>query len=196
MQIDLANWISVFLALIATALAAITYAVYRSSTDPEVIVYADTDKKRPSLIVLIIENIGKGPAENITFETSRGLPEKAFSIEEPQIMPKTMASGPIIDGIPFLAPGQKIIISWGQYGGLKKYMGGDNIIVKTQYRKANSKFWFSRSSSSSQLFVEAFYGTDISDANWDKKISESLIKTNDQLQNTDKAIKKLGSGKS
>ena len=58
MQIDLANWISVFIALIATASAAITYAVYRSSTDPEVIVYVDTDKKRPSLIILIIENIG------------------------------------------------------------------------------------------------------------------------------------------
>lgn len=41
MQIDLANWISVFIALIATASAAITYAVYRSSTDPEVIVYVD-----------------------------------------------------------------------------------------------------------------------------------------------------------
>ena len=112
MQIDLANWISVFIALIATASAAITYAVYRSSTDPEVIVYVDTDKKRPSLIILIIENIGKGPAENISFETSRDLPEKAFTIEEPQSMPKTMISGPIVDGIPFLAPNQKIIISW------------------------------------------------------------------------------------
>lgn len=196
MQIDLANWISVFIALIATASAAITYAVYRSSTDPEVIVYVDTDKKRPSLIILIIENIGKGPAENISFETSRDLPEKAFTIEEPQSMPKTMMSGPIVDGIPFLAPSQKIIISWGQYGGLKKYIGGKNIIVKAKYRRANSMTWFNRSSSSSQLFVEAFHGTDISDSNWDKKISETLIKTNEQLQNIDKAIKKLGSGES
>lgn len=69
-------------------------------------------------------------------------------------------------------------------------------IVKAKYRRANSMTWFNRSSSSSQLFVEAFHGTDISDSNWDKKISESLIKTNEQLQNIDKAIKKLGSGES
>lgn len=101
MQIELSNWISVFMALIATASTIITYAVYRSSTDPEVIVYVDTDKKRPSFIILIIENIGKGPAENITFETSRPLPEKAFSIEEPSNMPETMKSGPIVEGVPF-----------------------------------------------------------------------------------------------
>ncbi|MGO2996937.1 MAG: hypothetical protein ACTIDV_02810 [Moraxellaceae bacterium] len=82
MQTEWVNWVSLFMALIATASAMITYAVYRSSTDPEVIVYADTDKKRPSVIILIIENIGKGPAENISFKTSRSLPEKAFSIEE------------------------------------------------------------------------------------------------------------------
>lgn len=194
MQIEWAIWISVFMALIAAASAVITYAVYRSSTDPEVIVYADTDKKRPTIIILIIENIGKGPAENISFKTSRDLPEKAFSIEEPQIMPKTMMSGPIVNGVPFLAPSQKIVVTWGQYGGLKKYIGGNNIVVTAQYKRANSKFWSNKMYSSSQLFVEAFYGTDISDSSWDKKISETLIKTNEQLQNIDKSIKKLGSG--
>lgn len=194
MQIEWPIWISVFMALIAAASAAITYAVYRSSIDPEVIVYADTDKKRPTIIILIIENIGKGPAENISFKVSRDLPEKAFSIEEPQIMPKTMTSGPIVNGIPFLAPNQKIVVTWGQYGGLKKYIGGNNIVVKAQYKRANSKFWSNKLYSSSQLFVEAFHGTDISDSNWDKKISESLVKTNVQLQNIEKAIKKLDSG--
>ncbi|MBF2719065.1 hypothetical protein IP510_04100 [Psychrobacter sp. NG254] len=193
MQIEWVNWISVFMALIATASTIITYAVYRSSTDPEVIVYADTDKKRPSIIILIIENIGKGPAENISFKTSRSLPEKAFSIEEPRNMPNTMSTGPIINGIPFLAPNQKIILTWGQYGGLKKYIGGNSIVVTAQYGRANAKFWFNQLSSSSKLSVEAFYQTDISDLNWDRKISETLIKTNEQLQNIDKAIKKLGS---
>ncbi|MCG3843322.1 hypothetical protein I3249_11090 [Psychrobacter sp. Ps1] len=193
MQIEWVNWVSVFMALIATASTIITYAVYRSSTDPEVIVYADTDKKRPSVIILIIENIGKGPAENISFKTSRELPEKAFGIKEPDDMPKAMSSGPITTGIPYLAPSQKIIITWGQYGGLKKYIGRDNIVVKAQYKRANSKFRFKELDSSSQIFVEAFYQTDISDLNWDRKISETLIKTNEQLQNIDKAIKKLGS---
>ena len=195
MQIEWVNWVSVFMALIAMASTIITYAVYRSSTDPEVIVYADTDKKRPSIIILIIENIGKGPAENIGFKTSRILPEKAFSIEEPQNMPNTMLSGPIVNGIPFLAPSQKIVLTWGQYGGLKKYIGGESIVITAQYERANAKFWFNQLSSSSKLSVEAFYQTDISDSNWDKKISEALVKTNDQLRNIDKTIKDLGSEK-
>lgn len=192
MQTEWVNWVSVFMALIATASAMITYAVYRSSTDPEVIVYADTDKKRPSVVILIIENIGKGPAENISFKTSRSLPEKAFSIEEPRNMPKTMSSGPIVSGIPFLAPNQKIVLTWGQYGGLKKYIGGESIVVTAYYGRANAKFWLNKLSSSSKLSVEAFYQSDISDSNWDKKISETLIKTNEQLKSIDKAIKSLG----
>lgn len=84
------DWISIFMAAIATASAAITYSVYRSSTDPEVIAYIDTDKKRPSFIILIIENIGKGPAEDVTFETSREIPWEAFSIPIPDKMPETM----------------------------------------------------------------------------------------------------------
>lgn len=192
MQIEWVNWVSVFMALIATASTIITYAVYRSSTDPEVIVYADTDKKRPSIIILIIENIGKGPAKNVSFKTSRSLPEKAFSIKEPQNMPSTMSSGPIVNGIPFLAPHQKIILTWGQYGGLKKYIGGDSIVVTAQYGRANAKFSLNKLSSSSKLSVEAFHQTDISDSNWDKKISETLIKTNEQLKNIDKTIKNLG----
>ncbi len=42
---EISDWISTFMALIATASAIITYVVYRTSTDPEVIVYVDTDKK-------------------------------------------------------------------------------------------------------------------------------------------------------
>ena len=41
------DWVSVFMALIASTSAAITYVVYRSVTDPEAIVYADADPKRP-----------------------------------------------------------------------------------------------------------------------------------------------------
>jgi len=185
------DWISVFMAAIATASAAITYAVYRSSTDPEVIVYADTDKKRPSFIILIIENIGKGPAEDIKFETSRALPARAFSIGIPDKMPDTMESGPIVEGIPFLAPGQKLIVTWGQYGGLKKYIGDENIKVSANYKRANSKFSIRKLSSSSKLFVESFAQTDISDSNWDKKISETLEKTNKQLQSIDRSIKNV-----
>ncbi|MBM3163529.1 MAG: hypothetical protein FJZ79_09540 [Chlorobi bacterium] len=64
---DVGNWISIFMALVATASAVVTYAVFRSSTDPVVIVYADPDIKRPSIVNLIIKNIGNGAAHSIKF---------------------------------------------------------------------------------------------------------------------------------
>ncbi|MBE5160330.1 hypothetical protein [Vibrio parahaemolyticus] len=178
---EISDWISTFMALIATASAIITYVVYRTSTDPEVIVYVDTDKKRPSFVNLIIKNIGNGSAENIVFETSRPLPSKAFGIEEPKNMPSLMKSGPIVDGIPYMAPNQSMVITWGQYGGLKKYIGKKSIVVTAKYKRANSKLSFSKNTSSSQLFIEAFGETDISDFNWDKQLVEELKNTNKQL---------------
>jgi len=55
---DAGDWISIFMAFIASISAAMTYIVYRSATDPEAIIYADVDRKRPSIVNLIIKNIG------------------------------------------------------------------------------------------------------------------------------------------
>lgn len=181
LNFSITEWISIFMAAIATASAIITHAVYRSSTDPEIIVYADTDKKRPSIINLIIKNIGKGPAKDITFKTSKKLPKRAYGIEEPNDMAEVMDSGPIISGIPYMAPNQEIIITWGQYGGLKKYIGKGNIVVTAQYKRTTTiNIW--KKSSSSKLFIEAFYGSDMSDSNWDKKLVDELKITNNILK--------------
>lgn len=154
---DIGNWISVFMALIATASIIVTYAVFRSSTDPVVIVYADPDLKRPSIVNLIIKNIGNGAAHSIKFKPTRPLPCEAFSIEVPEKMPAPMEAGPIITGIPFLAPGQQITLTWGQYGGLYKYIGDEPIRVETQYYAAGkARFYSRRLSATSSLDVRTF----------------------------------------
>lgn len=154
---DVGNWISIFMAFIATASVVVTYAVFRSSTDPVVIVYADPDTKRPSIVNLIIKNIGNGAAHSIKFKPTRPLPYKAFSIEVPEKMPKSMEVGPIITGIPFLAPGQKITLTWGQYGGLYKYIGDEPIQVKARYYAAGKpRFYSRRLSATSSLDVRTF----------------------------------------
>ncbi|EEZ80893.1 hypothetical protein VMC_42600 [Vibrio alginolyticus 40B] len=138
-------------------------------------------QKTTFICELNYKNIGNGPAENIVFETSRPLPSKAFGIEEPKDMPSLMKSGPIVDGIPYMTPNQSMVITWGQYGGLKKYIGNKSIVIIAKYNRANSKLSFSKNSSSSQLFIEAFGETDISDFNWDKQLVEELKNTNKQL---------------
>ena len=98
---DIGNWISIFMALIAIASVVVTYAVFRSSTDPVVIVYADPDIKRSSIVNLIIKNIGNGAAYNIKFKPTRPLPYEAFSIEVPEKMPDSMKVGPSLQAFHF-----------------------------------------------------------------------------------------------
>ncbi|EKT4488625.1 MULTISPECIES: hypothetical protein [Shewanella] len=182
------DWISIFMAVIATASAIITYAVFRSATDPEIIVYVDVDRKRPSFIILNIENIGKGPAKDIKFTASRELPSEAFGIEEPKEAAAPMRRGPIAQGVPYLAPGQRLVITWGQFGGLKKSIGISPISVSASYRRANDKVPFRKLKSTSVLYIEELATVDISDNNWDKKLYETLIKTNKQLDKISNAI--------
>ncbi|WP_286884976.1 hypothetical protein [Pseudomonas sp. UBA7456] len=156
-----AEWISIFMALIAVATAIVTYAVFRSSTDPVVIVYAQPDLQRPSIINLFIENIGRGAAHTITFRTSRPLPHQAFGIQPPEDMPEVMTSGAIVDGVPFLAPGQRISITWGQYGGLTKYIADDAIRVDTFCNRGRRKGLFAKKlEAASNLDVRMFGGSD------------------------------------
>jgi hypothetical protein len=138
------DWISIFMALIATASAIVTYSVFRSSTDPLIIVYAEPDLKRPSVVNLIIKNIGKGAAHSVQFIPNRVLPYNAFGIEVPTDMPKEMKSGPIVTGIPFLAPDQQIILTWGQYGGLYKFIGESPIEIESIFNAVGRPHFLSR----------------------------------------------------
>ena len=56
-------WISVVLAIITVTATIINYLFFRSQIDPDVLVYVSPDEKRSSLIILIIENIGRGLAK-------------------------------------------------------------------------------------------------------------------------------------
>lgn len=169
------DWISIFMALIATASAIVTYSVFRASTDPLIIVYADPDLKRPSIVNLIIKNIGKGAAHSIIFRPNRALPVQAFGIEVPNDMPKEMTSGPIVNGIPFLAPEQEIILTWGQYGGLYKYIGENPIEIEVVFNTVGKPNIFSRTlRSKSSLDILMFNNSQSSEYGFGPNIVNEL----------------------
>ena len=113
-----AFWASITAAIIAVSATVINYLFFRSSVDPNVIVYALHDNRRPSIILLVIENIGKSIAKNVKFSFSRSLPQDAFGFDD-AAMPEVLNKGPLFTGIPALGPGSKRIITWGQYGGIR-----------------------------------------------------------------------------
>lgn len=174
---DLNIFINILMMGIASISALVAFAVYRSSTDPEVIVYVDLDHKRPSIVNLKIKNIGSASAKNIEFKTDRPLPKKSMGIETPSQSSEPMTDGPLIVGIPYLAPGQELDLTWGQYAGLKQIIGNRPIVLTSRYERTGKLFFQNRFlEHTSFLDIECFAQVYNPDHNWDKKAFQELEK--------------------
>ena len=171
-----AFWASIAAAIIAVSATVINYLFFRSQVDPHVIVYATTDERRPSIVLLVIENIGKSMAKDVAFEFSRSFPKKAFGIAEAEAaQPEEMNEGPLITGIPSLGPGSKRVITWGQFGGLHKALGDKPVDITVRFKRESSvPFSRKKLCTVCPVDVKSFEYTDASDHNWDKKAANEL----------------------
>ncbi len=173
MQAEIISFVALLIALASTV---VNYVLLRAQRDPEIVVYASHDTKRPSIINLIIENIGNGIARDISFKADRSIPAEAFGIENAKV-PEQMKKGPLIYGIPFLHPGERRLITWGQYDGLCKGLDDKAIDISTTYFSNPSlKIVRQKHTTISRIDIKSFEGTDASDYNWDKKSAEQLQK--------------------
>lgn len=181
MSPELLSLIALVIALTSTV---INYLVLRLQRDPEVVVYALPDPQRPTIINLIIENTGKGVAHDVRFECTRDIPSRAFGFENAPV-PESMKDGPLVNGIPSFGPGERRIITWGQYGGLKAGLGNDVLDISAVYFSAPPlKIKKQKHKTTSRVDIRSFEGTDASDRNWEKKQAE-------QMENIAKALSRL-----
>ncbi|RWU09212.1 hypothetical protein EGC76_09855 [Pseudidiomarina gelatinasegens] len=169
-------WTSFVLAIITVTATFFNYLLLRTQKDPEVIVYATPDDRRPSIINLVIENIGPGLAKNVTFKIPDYFPADAFGFDNSE-KPKSMTKGPLLRGIPSLGPGAKRILTWGQYGGLQKGLGDDTVSVICTYSRDRIGLPGQKKLTTvCSLDIQSFEATDASDNNWDKKSANELEK--------------------
>lgn len=128
--------------LIAAAFAAyycfLTFQLVHSQTEPNVVLYVRHDESRPTIIQIVIENIGCGLATNIRFKSNRSIPARAFGVSLQNAKApeeEEMKEGPLIEGIPALGPGDSRKIDWGQFGGLYKALGNEKIEITCEYER-------------------------------------------------------------
>jgi len=157
---------TVGLVLVSVGATSISYFLLRTQVDPEVIVYVKHDEMRPSLLMIVIENVGHGSAYNVRFSTDRTVPQKAWGVEKPAkneaVAP--MSRGPLATGIPLLAPGERRVLNWGQYGGLIEAVGHTPIRVTAQFESKRRFPWDPTDHTvDSLLEVHSFEGTDASE---------------------------------
>lgn len=196
MDSDLVMWGTVFAAVGAVASAFIAYLVFLEQSEPQVVVYTTTFKETPSIIYLIIENIGKSPARNICFHLSRSLPEKAWGFEQDpakQQAHKIMDDGPLIQGIAFLPPGVSRKLMWGQYWGLFHALNGQSVIVRASY-SSRPKAWLvsHHHTTESILEVNSYTGTDASNNDPLDKIAKGVEKIARALDHSSSGFRPLG----
>lgn len=96
----------------------IAYLALVKQSRPHILVQYRPNSDIPSMIDLVIENLGGGMARNVTF--SQPIPAKCYGIEK--------ASGDCTevlgDGLPAIAAAQKYVFDGGQYGGLADKLEG------------------------------------------------------------------------
>ena len=157
--VEWSTWITAFSTLCLTILTAVyvsyTKLLVSLQGHPCVIVTVVHDMSRPTILEIVIRNIGRGLATDITFELSREIPRKAFN-QDKEV--EKMDHGPLINGIPSLGPDEIRRITWGQFIGLKKHLGEEPIEVISRF-KHREKYL---PPVISQLEVCSFEGTEAS----------------------------------
>lgn len=191
-SIDVGSWITAIATVILAVLTAIyvilTRNILKAQIEPCVILTVQHDENRPTILQLVCRNIGTGIAHDISFEFSKSLPMRAWGIplSEAKDAPK-MDSGPLIEGIPALGPGEERKIDWGQYGGLLKYIGNEPIIAKCNFKR-NDKLL---KPVVCKLDVKSFESTTAADTNYLKKASSELKRIADSIKNLEAGSKTL-----
>ncbi|WP_087720014.1 hypothetical protein [Salinicola salarius] len=127
----LAQIIAYIISPLATMLAVwVAYLSLLTRYQPQLLIYYQPNPDIPSLIDLVVENIGSGNAIEVAF--SEPLPIACFGIEKPNgdgaEIPKK--------GFPAVSPGQRYVFNGGQYAGLESKVG-DGLEVRASYKFRN-----------------------------------------------------------
>lgn len=143
------------------------------SIAPYVIITAIHDEERPSVIMLVIKNIGNGLALDISFSFST-FPQKSWGISDENIDIKPFDRGPLKTGIPALGPGEVRKIDWGQCAGIEKTIGDASIKVDITFFDKTGK----QHKLVSKIDIASFFGTTAHDPTSIKaaKALESIAK--------------------
>lgn len=167
------DWIQVamLVATIMLVLASVggftlNYYLLRSHVDPEVVVYTAHDDRRPSILIIVIENVGATPAFDVRFKFPREIEREAANNPAKTIddIWRPMRDGPLVDGIPLLGPGGRRVLTWGSFIALRETFVDAPVRMSATYQSRRSFPWDpTEHTSNSVLEIRSFLATDASE---------------------------------
>ena len=175
------------LVILTGAYVVLTYRLLRTQTDPHVVVYAHDDRDRPTIIEIVIENVGRSVAEDVRFEVSQPLVRAyGMSPEDPPSDTRPLDTGPLVSGIPALGPGGTRRLVWGQYGGLRRVLGDGTVTVIARFKSGGREL----PPVTCVLDVQSFDATDASRGP-DVRLADDLHRVADALERLERSVAKL-----
>lgn len=170
--------ISAALTIVVTAwYARQTVRLMKEQSAPRIRVFLRHTHERPTLIYIVIKNVGGDTARSIRFTSNRPIPAQAFGLVGHAVKSTlTMTEGPLIHGIPALGPGEERELLWGQPGGLLLALQDGPITISHSYDNGEKESFVGKD----ELELSSFLGTDASEApisvvaNELKKMARSL----------------------
>lgn len=175
------------LVVLTGAYVVLTYRLLRTQTDPHVVVYARDDRERPTLIEIVIENVGRSVAEDVRFEVSEPL-VRAYGVspKDPPSDTRPLDTGPLVSGIPGLSPGGTRRIVWGQFGGLRHLLGDRVVTVTARFKRGGREL----PPVACELDVRSFDETDASRAP-NVRVADDLHRVAQAIERLERSVEKL-----
>lgn len=165
-------WLNFGMLIVTAASAGISYLLFRTQVEPEVVVFVEVDGSGD--LTLVIANIGKGVAKGVTFASSEPLPAGVRPSQQ------FIDSGPLVHGIPALGPGARRVVLWGLADTLMGVLDRRVIRIVATYESDNHGPWTGRQLITESLIeVGSFIGT-VLPRNHAARAAESL----DQMART------------
>ncbi|HCL58505.1 hypothetical protein [Acinetobacter variabilis] len=125
--------VNILTLIISLTALLVTYAVFKSDQQPQILIFATPHYGKESLIQLHVKNIGKSIAHNVRIFSDQPIPQAAFGIEKLNSNKQFFDSGIFKNGITVFPPNQSYIYDWGQYGGLKESLKNTSITFTVTY---------------------------------------------------------------
>lgn len=171
---NLINLVLPILSLIIGLLTfIIAYIVYFNNSKGDVVVYAKVDLDRQGLILLIIQNIGKGIAQNIKFTGTESILKNSSDFD----------IGAFKAGTPILFPDEKLIYCLGTYPSLKESLPNEPIKITITFHSKIALYPYKRKIKNVvTIDINAFSGLDIGESIFQKEVRTSLKEISSSLQ--------------
>jgi len=118
---------TVVLAVLTIIYVALTSKLVRAQSEGCVVVYPMLLPGQYRELAIVIENVGHGLARNIKFSLPQHLSGLPTSTAGPFL------TGPLVDGLPALGPGERRLYYWGTLSDLLEKHAGDKINITVKH---------------------------------------------------------------